>query len=45
VVKNADYLDWDSFARPMAEHIRYRNCPQRRRQRLERAAQRLRLVA
>jgi transposase len=45
VVKNADYLDWDSFARAMAEHISYRNDPERRRQRLERAAQRLRLVA
>jgi transposase len=34
VVKNADYLDWDAFARAMAEHIRYRNDPERRRRRL-----------
>ena len=45
VVKNADYLDWDSFGLAMANHIRYRNHPQRRRERLERAAKRLRLAA
>jgi transposase len=45
VVKNADYLDWDAFGQAMAEHIRYRNDPDRRRQRLERADKRLRLAA
>jgi transposase len=45
VVKNADYLDWDAFAHAMAEHIRYRNDPDRRRQRLEQAEKRLRLAA
>lgn len=45
VVKNADYLDWDSFALAMSNHISYRNDPERRRQRLERAAKRLSLAA
>jgi len=45
VVKNADYLDWDSFALAMSKHIGYRNDPQRRQQRLERAAKRLSLAA
>jgi transposase len=45
VVKNADYLDWHSFGLAMANHIRYRNDPDRRRQRLERATKRLRLAA
>jgi len=45
VVKNADYLDWDSFALAMAKHISYRNNPDRRRQRLERAEKRLRPAA
>ncbi len=45
VVKNADYLDWDSFAIAMANHISYRNDPHRRRERLERAEKRLRLAA
>ncbi len=45
VVKNADYLDWDSFALAMAKHISYRNDPGRRRERLEHAAKRLRLAA
>ncbi len=45
VVKNADYLDWDSFALAMSKHISYRNDPARRRQRLERAAKRLNLAA
>ena len=30
VCKNADYLDWDSYALAMAEHIRHRNTPQER---------------
>jgi hypothetical protein len=45
VVKNADYLDWDSFALAMGKHISYRNAPDRRRERLERAEKRLRLAA
>jgi hypothetical protein len=45
VVKNADYLDWDSFALAMGKHISYRNDPERRRQRLERTAKRLSLAA
>jgi len=44
-VKNADYLDWDSFALAIANHIRYRNDPERRRQRLQHSEQRLRLAA
>ena len=45
VVKNTDYLDWDSFALAIANHISYRNNPDRRRERLERAETRLRLAA
>lgn len=45
VVKNADYLDWDSFALAMGTHISYRNDPDRRRERLARAQKRLRLAA
>ena len=49
VVKNADYLDWDAFGFAMAEHIRYRNEPARRQQRLReqlrRAETRLPLAA
>ncbi len=45
VVKNADYLDWDSFGLAMAAHIRYRNEPEQRRNRHERARQRLNLAA
>jgi transposase len=40
VVKNSDYLDWDSFPLAMAKHITYRNNPDRRRERLEQAATR-----
>ncbi|MCA1694354.1 MAG: hypothetical protein LC749_06300, partial [Actinobacteria bacterium] len=29
VVKNADYLDWDTFAHALARHITYRNGPHR----------------
>ena len=29
VVKNADYPDWDTFGRAIAEHIQYRNGPHR----------------
>ena len=36
VVKNADYLDWDACAHAMAEHIRYRNQPERRAERIAR---------
>jgi transposase len=42
VVKNADYLDWDSFGLAMAKHIQHRNSPD---ERLLRAEQRLRLAA
>ena len=45
VVTNADYLDWDSFALAIGKHIRYRNNPDRRHQRRERAQKRLRLAA
>lgn len=45
VVKNADYLDWDAFGLAMAEHIRYRNEPELRSERLQRAQKRLRLAA
>jgi hypothetical protein len=45
VVKNADYLDWDSFALAIASHIQYRNDPDRRRQRLAKTERRLRLAA
>ena len=45
VVKNADYLDWDSFGLAIANHISYRNHPERRRDRLHRAAKRLQLAA
>ena len=31
VVKNADYPDWDTVAKAMADHIRYRNGPHRNR--------------
>ena len=29
VIKNADYPNWDTLAKAMAEHIRYRNGPHR----------------
>ena len=45
VVKNADYLDWDSFALAITKHISYRNDPDRRRERLERSQTQLRLAA
>ena len=45
VVKNADYLDWDSFQLAIANHISYRNHPERRQQRLEQDTNRLRLAA
>jgi transposase len=45
VVKNADYLDWDSFALAMARHIQYHNDPDRRRYRLEQNERRLRTAA
>ena len=40
VVKNADYLDWDAFGFALAEHIRYRNDPARRDERLLKAERR-----
>jgi len=45
VVKNSDYLDWDSFGHAMAEHIRYRNQPERRDERLARRRTHLSLAA
>lgn len=45
VVKNTDYLDWDSFVLAMANHISYRNDPDRRRHRLARSERQLRLAA
>ncbi len=44
VVKNADYPDWDTLARAMANHITYRNGPHRD-QRLIKAEQRLLIAA
>lgn len=44
VVKNADYPDWDTLAKAMAEHIRYRNRPHRN-QRLIKAERRLLIAA
>lgn len=46
VCKNADYLDWDSFAHALAEHVRYRNSPaERERRKLEAAKRRHRRAA
>jgi len=45
VVKNADYLDWDACAHAMAEHIRYRNQPERRAERIARRKTHLKLAA
>jgi transposase len=44
VVKNADYPDWATLAKAMADHIHYRNGPHRD-QRLIRAEQRLLIAA
>ncbi|MGH2744351.1 MAG: IS630 family transposase [Thermoleophilaceae bacterium] len=44
VVKNADYPDWHSLAKAMADHIRYRNGPHRD-QRLIKAERRLLIAA
>jgi transposase len=44
VVKNADHPDWDTLAKAMAEHIRYRNGPHRDR-RLIQAERRLLIAA
>jgi transposase len=44
VVKNADYPGWDTLAKAMAEHIRYRNGPHRDR-RLIQAERRLLIAA
>jgi len=40
VCKNADYLDWDAFGHALAQHIRYRNDPAQRDERLARAERR-----
>jgi transposase len=44
VVNNADYPDWDTFKRAMADHIQYRNGPHRD-QRLLKAERRLLIAA
>jgi transposase len=44
VIKNADYPDWDTLAKAMADHIRYRNGPHRD-QRLIQAERRLLIAA
>jgi transposase len=44
VVKNADYPNWDTLAKAMADHIRYRNGPHRDR-RLIQAERRLLIAA
>lgn len=44
VVKNADYPDWNTLAKAMADHIRYRNGPHRDR-RLLKAERRLLVAA
>jgi transposase len=44
VVKNADYADWDTLAKAMADQIRYRNGPHRD-QRLIKAERRLLIAA
>jgi len=44
VVNNADYPDWDTFAKAMADHIRYRNGPHRN-QRLIKAERRQLIAA
>jgi transposase len=44
VIKNADYRDWDTLAKAMADHIRYRNGPHRD-QRLIKAERRLLIAA
>jgi transposase len=44
VVKNADYPDWDTFKKAMADHIRYRNGAHRD-QRLLKAERRLLIAA
>ncbi len=40
MVKNADYLDWDAFGFAIARHVRYRNDPSERDERLARAERR-----
>lgn len=45
VVKYADYRDWDPCAHAMAEHIRYRNRPERRAERIARRQTQLNLAA
>jgi transposase len=44
VIKNADYPDWNTLAKAMADHITYRNGPHRD-QRLIKAEQRLLIAA
>jgi hypothetical protein len=44
VVNNADYPNWDTFKKAMADHIQYRNGPHRD-QRLLKAERRLLIAA
>jgi len=44
VINNADYPDWDTLAKAMADHIRYRNGPHRN-QRLQAAERKLLIAA
>ena len=44
VINNADYPNWDTLAKAMADHIRYRNGPHRD-QRLIKAERRLLIAA
>jgi hypothetical protein len=44
VIKNADYPDWPTLAKALADHIRYRNGPHRD-QRLIKAERRLLIAA
>ena len=45
VVKNSDYLDWNACTYAMTAHIRYRNHPDRRAERLARRQAHLNLAA
>ncbi len=45
LVKNADYLDWDACTHAISQHIRYRNQPERRAERLTRRRSHLNLAA
>lgn len=44
-VKNTDYLDWDACGHAIAQHIRYRNQPERRAERIARRDTHLNIAA